>query len=132
MAKTTAPTDAEPSGAQLASDRPVPIGGRLARALGADHTTFSSIVDVAMQNPDSRVRADALRVAFRIVDAEPELRASVLDVLDHWNDVQLAGWLTHVAGDYAAEIVRRTARSARSGALRGRAQAVERIFEAGG
>lgn len=36
-----------------------------------------------------------------------------------------------VAGEYAPESVRRTARSARSGVLRGRAEAVERVFQAG-
>jgi hypothetical protein len=35
------PSDVEPSSAQLASSRPVSIGGRLARAVGTDQTTFN-------------------------------------------------------------------------------------------
>jgi hypothetical protein len=89
-------------------------------------------MEVAMRTPDSRVRADALRVGFKILEAEPELRASVLYVLDHWSDVQLAGWLTRMAGAHAPNLARRTARSTRSGALRGRAAGVERVLRTGG
>jgi hypothetical protein len=121
-----------PSGAQAASHRPVAIGGRLARAIGADQANFSSLIEVAMRNDDPRVRADALRVGFRILDSEPELQESVLYVLDHWGNDQLAGWLATVAGEYAEDIARRTAKSARWSPLRRRAEAVERIIQAGG
>jgi hypothetical protein len=121
-----------PSGAQDASHRPVAIGGRLARAIGADHANFSDVIDVAMRNADPRVRADALRIGFRILDSEPELQQSVLYVLDHWGNDQLAGWLTTVAGEYAGDIAHRTAKSARWDPLRRRAEAVERVIQAGG
>jgi hypothetical protein len=121
-----------PSGAQEASHRPVAIGGRLARAIGADHANFSDVVDVAMRNADPRVRADALRIGFRILDSEPELQQSVLYTLDHWGNDQLAGWLTAVAGEYAADVAHRTAKTARWDPLRRRAEAVERVIQAGG
>lgn len=120
----------EESGSLAASHRLVPIGGRLARAVGADHTSFSDIMGVAMWNPDSRVRVDALRVGLRIIDDEPELGAAVVGVLDGLQDDALVAWLERVAGEYAREIARRAAKSSRTGALRERAAAVERLLEA--
>jgi hypothetical protein len=121
-----------PSAAQQASERPVAIGGRLARAIGSDRANFSDVIDVAMRNADPRVRADALRIGFRILDSEPELQASVLYVLDHWGNDQLAGWLTTVAGDYAGDVAHRAATRARWTPLRRRAEAVERVIQSGG
>jgi len=83
-----------------------------------------------MRHDDPRVRADALRIGFRIVDAEPDMRESMLYVLDHWDDAGLAGWLSKVAGTHAEDIARRTARNARWAPLRQRATAVARLFEA--
>jgi hypothetical protein len=122
--------DASASAILAASHRSVPIGGRLARAVGAEQTSFSQIIGVAMQNPDPRVRADALRIGLRILDAEPELRASVLETLDGIDDAWLAAWLTRIAGEHAPELARRAARSSRIGSLRLRAAAVQRHFEA--
>src|SRR6185436_9122288 len=47
-----------------ASARPVQVDGLLASALGAEETNFSTIVAVAMQSGDERLRADALRVGL--------------------------------------------------------------------
>jgi hypothetical protein len=127
-----APEDPEAeSGSLAASHRVVPIGGRLARAVGADHTRYSDIMSVAMQNPDPRIRADALRVGLRIVDEEPALQSDLVATLDNLDDQALARWLTKVAGEHAAEIARRTARRSRTGPLRQRAAAVARLIEAG-
>jgi hypothetical protein len=123
--------DTEVSGSLAASHRPVPIGGRLARAVGSEQTSFSEIMGVAMRDPSARVRADALRVGLRILDAEPELRSDFLRALDGMDDSFIAGWLVRVAGEHAEEIVRRAARSTRSGSLRLRAEAVERLFRSG-
>jgi hypothetical protein len=124
----SAPIEEGETGSLAASHRPVVIGGRLARAVGAEETNFSEIMGVAMQNPDPRVRADALRVGLRIVDAEPELRSDLLQALDGLDDAHVAAWLTKVAGSYAGEVARRAARTSRSGSLRLRAEAVERVL----
>ncbi len=118
------------TGSLAASHRSVAIGGRLARAVGADQTSFSEIMGVALQGPDARTRADALRVALRILDAEPELQGDLLRTLDGFDDAALAGWLGRTAGEHASEVARRAARTAGSGAIRQRAAAVERLLEA--
>jgi hypothetical protein len=116
--------------ALAASHREVAIGGRLARAVGADHTSFSQILGVAMHGADPRVRADALRVGLRILDDEPALRDSVLLALDGVDDAWLAAWLTRIAGEHAPELARRAARTTRIDSLRLRAEAVGREFAA--
>jgi hypothetical protein len=127
--ETTASTpDVEQSGWLAASARPVQVGGLLASALGAEETNFSTIMGVALQSGDERLRADALRVGLRVLDAEPELRADVLRTLDGLDDESLVAWLTEVARDNAEEVARRTARMARSRPLRQRAKAVERLL----
>jgi hypothetical protein len=126
---TTASTpEVEQSGSLATSNPTVKVGGLLASALGAEETNFSTIVGVALQSGDERLRADALRVGLRVLDAEPELRADVLRTLDGLDDEALAAWLTEVARDNAEEVARRTARMARSRPLRRRAKAVERLL----
>jgi hypothetical protein len=127
--ETTGSTpEVEQSGSLAASYRSVEVSGLLASALGAEVTDFSTIMGVALQSGDARLRADALRVGLRVLDAEPELRADVLRTLDGLDDAFLAGWLTQVARDHAEEVARRTARMARSRPLRRRAAAVVRLL----
>jgi hypothetical protein len=120
------------SGATGASHRQVAIGGRLARAIGTDRTSFTEIMGVAMRGETPRVRADALRVGLRILAAEPELRASVLDVMDHMTDEHLADWLVRTAGPYAADVARLAARSPLDESVRLRARAIEPQLRARG
>jgi hypothetical protein len=127
--ETTASTpEVEQSGALAASHRPVQVSGLLASALGAEVADFSTIMGVALRSGDERLRADALQVGLRVLDAEPELRAEVQRTLDRLDDASLAAWLTEVARDHAEEVARRTARLARSRPLRRRARAVGRLL----
>jgi hypothetical protein len=127
--ETTASTpEVDRSGSLAGSHRPVPVSGLLASALGADVTDFGTIMGVALQAGDARLRDDALRVGLRVLDAEPELRADVLRRLDGLDDASLAAWLTQVARDHAEEVAGRTARMARSRPLRRRAAAVARLL----
>src|SRR5688572_12149259 len=124
----TEPPPPEKTGALAASHRPYAIGGRLARALGTEETTFTEIMRVATQDPDARVRADAMRVGLRILEAEPELRRDLVQALRGYDDAAVARWLASAAGEHAVEVARRAARYAGSDAIRARAAAVERLL----
>jgi hypothetical protein len=123
---------AEPSTSQPAIDRPIHIDGLLASAIGAEDAKFSTILAVATQSGDARVRADALRAGLGALDAEPDLNADVLQWLAALDDAALADKLTEVALDHAEEVAQQTARLARSGSLRRRAAAVLRLLRSSG
>ena len=125
--ETTAETP-EPDPSVAPMDRPVHVDGLLATALGADVTDFTTIVGVALQSGDARLRADALRAGLGALDADPELRTDVLGKLDALDDTAAADRLTEVARDNAEEMARQTARLARWGALRRRAAAIARLL----
>lgn len=120
-----------PSGV-AARDRPVPIEGLLASALGSEQSTFSQIVGVALQAGDARLRKEALRMALALLDAEPGLRTDVSATLDGLDDVALAARLEEIAGAHAEEIALQTARRSHWKPLRRRAVAVLRLIRTGG
>ncbi len=117
-----------PDGSVAPIDRPVHVDGLLATALGADVTDFTTIVGVALESGDARLRAAALRAGLGALDADPELRTDVLGRLDAMDDVAAADRLTEVARDNAGEMARQTARLAHWGALRRRAAAIARLL----
>jgi hypothetical protein len=117
--------------APLAS-HPVQVEGLLAAALGAEETDFKTVMAVALQNADARLRADALRVGLGVLGDEPDLNDTVTKTLDAFDDAALADWLRVIAPEYAEEVARRTARTARLGPLRRRAAAVARILRSSG
>lgn len=120
--------DADSAAALESSHAPIAIGGRLARAVGSEQTSFAQIMGVAMQHPDPRVRADALRVGLRALEGAPQLRASFLDLLDHMTDEGIAAWVERMAGPYADDVIRQAVRTTHIEPLRRRAIAVERTM----
>jgi hypothetical protein len=126
-----APDDGAP-GAIAASERPVPVDGLLAEALGADRSTFLQIVGVALQVGDARLRLEALRAALHLLDTEPDLRAEVSRTFEGLSEAYLAEWLERIAGPDAEEIARNTARLSHWKALRRQAAAVRRLLRTGG
>jgi hypothetical protein len=122
------PATSDPPRAAINASDDVPIRGRLARALGLSRAGFSQLMGAAVASRDARVRLDALRLALRVLNAEPERYMSALDMLAGMGDANLAAWLTRVAGNSAPRIVRRTARTAQAGPLRLRAVAMDRFF----
>jgi hypothetical protein len=121
-----------PAGTDLetapATNRPVPIEGQLAGAVGADQSTFYQLMGVALQVGDARVRRDALRICLRLINTDPDLRAEILRAVEGVDDEFLANRLMAVSRANAQEIAERTARSLRSKSLRRRAIAVEELI----
>jgi hypothetical protein len=121
-------SEVDPSASLPAMDRPVQVDGLLASALGADTTDFKTIMGVALESGDARLRADALRVGLGALEGDPDLNAAVLKALDALDDAAVADRLTEVARDNAEEVARHTARMAHSRQLRRRAAAVARLL----
>jgi hypothetical protein len=126
---TTASTpEVEPSTSLPPTKRPVQVDGLLATALGAEVSDFTTIMAVALMSGDARLRAEALRVALGLFEADSDLRDEVMQMLDGLDDAYIAKWLTEVARDDPGEVARQTARAMRFGPLRRRAAAVSRLL----
>jgi hypothetical protein len=124
------PNDYDGEPALVASHAPIAIGGRLARAVGSDRTSFAVVMGVAMRHDDPRVRADALRIGLRALEASPALQTTFLATLDQMTDERLTEWVVRVAGPYASDVARTAARSSRLDSIKLRAAAIERHLAA--
>ncbi len=110
--------------AALQHHAPLPISGRLAEAFGANAATFQQLFEAAMHNEDAGVRADALRVALTALDAEPELRSSLIVTLNSYDDAALGGMLRGMAGNHAEELVLHVVTQAKASEIKVKASSV--------
>jgi hypothetical protein len=108
----------------MLSDQSIPVEGRLARTLGADATSFRTLAQTSVEHDDARVRAQALRTALRALEEDREMREALAATLDSVGDAFLTQYVRNIAKDRAGEFASRLARSAKTDALRTRAQAV--------
>jgi hypothetical protein len=115
-----------------ASKRPVRLGARLARALGAPTANFGELFQAALGARDDRARALAVRAWLGILEDEAQLRASVVGSLKAVDDATVVAWLTAQGGDRAAELARRIAAQDRIPELRDRAATLLRQLRARG
>ena len=98
--------------------------GPLAQAFGGNTATFHQLLDAALHQPDAGLRTEALRASLNALDAEPELRSSVLRVLSGVDDAALGQMLRGVAGLRAEELANQVATQAQTDELRSRALSV--------
>jgi hypothetical protein len=114
----------DPAGPMAASERAVPVRGRLARAVGAEQSSFRGLVELALRSPDDDVRRMALRAGLEVMSDEPELRDAVLATFEAASVETLAAWLQQNGGKNAAPFAAALARTAPEGGLRTKATAV--------
>jgi hypothetical protein len=107
------------------SERRHPIEGRLARALRAPDGSFNDLIALAARTEDGGLRKEALRRTLGILEAEPELKVSLLATVERSSDDQLAKYLIWAAGP-RAEVVASALAEVVAGEARGRADKVVR------
>jgi len=83
---------------------PVPIDGRLADALGTQSATVQQIVEASLHNDDASIRSEGVRRILALIEAEPDLRGSVLGTVKGMDDGDLAGMLKSASPGHAEEI----------------------------
>ena len=103
---------------------PVAVTGPLAQAFGGNTATFHQLLDAALHQPDAGLRTEALHAALSALDAEPELRSSVLKMLGEVDDAALGQVLRGAAGLRAEELANQVASQAQAEELRSRALSV--------
>jgi hypothetical protein len=103
---------------------PLPPGGALATALGADTATFQSLLETAMRSDQMAHRAEAARLLEGVLDSDAEARQSLTRAIGGMDAAALAGLVRASAGDHGEEMVRHLASNLRTPELRFKANEV--------
>lgn len=109
-------------GDYVKSNQTVPVGGRVADALGTDTAAFQQVLGTALKHEDPRVRAEARRTMVNALVADPEVHAALVAAIDGMPDETLVRTLRSVAGADAEQLARAFARYGRSPTLAHRMQ----------
>jgi hypothetical protein len=129
-----------PPGVQEATDvlrkfaeggRPIPVRGRLARALGAEAVPFTTLVQAAVDQDDPRVRADALRTGLRAIESDRDVREAFTTLLDAIGDDELVQVMRNMAKDRVVEFTNAIARGAHEDAVKARATSIVKLVGEG-
>ena len=124
-----APPPAKPASVQsllglMASHPPVPIGGRLAQALGSSTATLGQVLEAGVHQEDPVLRSEAVRAALQAFEADPQLRSTFVSTLNGIDDAELATLLRGVAGAHAEETVLLIMSQSRGGDFRIKASGI--------
>ncbi len=104
---------------------PVPPGGPLATALGADTASVQHVLATAMQTEDTAVRAEAARLLAGVFDGDPQTRALVGSAeTSGVNTDVIAAAVRASGGPHAQDVLREIAINLRSPDLRVRANQI--------
>ena len=104
--------------ALLDEHEPVAVYGPLKDLLGSDTATFRQLLEIGVNEGDPVVRKVAIRTGLRVLDVEPELRSSVLSVLDRSEPAEIAALLRQAAGARAEELAGYMASESRATGIR--------------
>jgi hypothetical protein len=130
---TTIPLAPPPNAAMglttlLQRQPPIPIGGRLAQALGRDSASILDILNAGLRVEDPAARSEAVRVGVQALEGDGEIHRSVMAAMNGVDDANLATMLRGMAGDNGEEFLIHAASAARTGDLRLKASAVLEQF----
>jgi hypothetical protein len=123
------PSAQEPLYSYLDMSVPLPPGSPLTHVL-PNPTTIRQLAEVGLRSDDAAVRRDAVRVALRAMDTNPQLKEAVTDALVGTDDVTLSGLLSGTAGAHTEEILALVGEEA-SGQLRAKARVLLRTMRTG-
>jgi len=110
----------------------IPVTGQLSQAVGSSEASLIQLADLGVHHADATVRAQAAGMVVGAIEADPNLRAIVLEQLGSIEDGRLSDMLRNVAGDHAEEVATLLLSNARTAEMRARASALLQRLRAGG
>jgi hypothetical protein len=133
----TAPAPPPPSQPQnimtmFQNHPPLPISGRLAKALGTNAATFPQLLDAAIHNDDPVLRVEAMRTWLNGLESDAALRGAFLSSIGSMDDAALGNIIRGAAGLRAEELAALVASQARTSELRAKASTVLQALRQGG
>lgn len=119
---TTVPQAAAVTLEELASlidaQPPVKVDGMLAQAIGASTATYRQLLDTSLTDDNSGVRMQAIGVAIRSIESQPELRAKLVGAASGVDAEQLSMLIESAAGDRAQEFASNVTAQTRASEVR--------------
>jgi hypothetical protein len=116
----------------VANHGPVPVTGPLQDAVGGGMATLSQLTQLAVHHDDPTVRSAAVRAVVSTMEADPALRAALIEQLKSSDEAQLTAMLRGTAGDRAEEVAMQVLTQARAAEIRVKASSVLQKLRAGG
>jgi hypothetical protein len=83
---------------------PVKVDGQLAAALGGTQATYRQLLEVALTHENSGLRMQAVGVALRSIESQPEVRAKLVGAANGIDGEHLSTLIESAAGDRAQEL----------------------------
>jgi len=115
----------------VATHGPVQVTGPLQDAVGGGMATLPQLVQISVHHEDPTVRSAAVRAVVSTLEADPAMRAAVLEQLKSSDDAQLTAMLRGTAGDRAEEVAMQVLTQARASEIRVKASSVLQKLRAG-
>ncbi len=113
-------------------DRQVRVAGPVADALKEPMVTLKQIADLWMQSDDATLRDQSATDGVRAIEADSDMRNSLVDFAQSHSDAELAGLLRALAGDRAEELVAFVAAQSRVTELHMKATSVLSVLQSSG
>ncbi len=102
----------------------VPVEGRLAERLGDTKVRWDLLANTAFADESPAIRRAAVRAAVRAFEADPDLKAAVVEAFDGVGEADIAAFARARCHHRAEDFVRNIARATTDPELRAQAQAV--------
>jgi hypothetical protein len=112
-------------------DRQVRVIGPVADALNSPMVSLRQLSDLWLQAEDAGLRNESAASGFRAVEAESDLRNSLVDFTQSHSDAELATILRALAGQHAEELAAFVASQTRVTELHMKATSVLRLLQSG-
>jgi hypothetical protein len=112
--------------------RQVRVAGPVADALKSPMVTLKELGDLWLHSDDASLRDESASDGFRAVEAEPDLRNSLVELTQSYSDVELANLLRSIAGPRAEELAAFVISQTRVTELHMKAASVLRVLQSGG
>jgi hypothetical protein len=111
--------------------RQVRVAGPVADALKSPMVTLKELGDLWLHSDDASLRDESASDGFRAVEAEPDLRNSLVELTQSYSDVELADLLRSIAGPRAEELAAFVISQTRVTELHMKAASVLRVLQSG-
>jgi hypothetical protein len=129
LASATGPREHKDPGPLL--EKRVRVAGPVADALKSPMVTLRELGELWLQSDDASLRDESASNGFRAMEADSDIRNSLVELTDSYTDVELANLLRSVAGTKAEELVAFVLAQTRVTELHMKATSVLRVLQSG-